>query len=179
MSNIQLAPIGLTQALKDQVYSMLKVAIAKMDIYSTPEPPKLDERRLAEDLGVSRTPVREALSRLEQEGLVKNVPRRGTYIVRKTKKEILEVVCVWAALESMAARLATQHASGTEISKLRKMFASFDDKEEARAHINEYSDTNIEFHRTIMALSKCSLIQTMASNLFAYAINTCSGGEGT
>ncbi len=168
MSNIQLAPIGLTQALKDQVYSMLKVAIAKMDIYSTPEPPKLDERRLAEDLGVSRTPVREALSRLEQEGLVKNVPRRGTYIVRKTKKEILEVVCVWAALESMAARLATQHASGTEISKLRKMFASFDDKEEARAHINEYSDTNIEFHRTIMALSKCSLIQTMASNLFLH-----------
>ena len=153
MSNIQLAPIGLTQALKDQVYSMLKVAIAKMDIYSTPEPPKLDERRLAEDLGVSRTPVREALSRLEQEGLVKNVPRRGTYIVRKTKKEILEVVCVWAALESMAARLATQHASGTEISKLRKMFATFDDKEEARAHINEYSDTNIEFHRTIMRLA--------------------------
>ena len=168
MSNIQLAPIGLTQALKDQVYSMLKVGIAKMDIYSTPEPPKLDERSLAEDLGVSRTPVREALSRLEQEGMVKNVPRRGTYIVRKTKKEILEVVCVWAALESMAARLATQHASGTEISKLRKMFASFDDKEEARAHINEYSDTNIEFHRTIMALSKCSLIQTMASNLFLH-----------
>ena len=100
MSNIQLAPIGLTQALKDQVYSMLKVAIAKMDIYSTPEPPKLDERRLAEDLGVSRTPVREVLSRLEQEGLVNNVPRRGTYIVRKTKKEILEVVCVWALIWS-------------------------------------------------------------------------------
>ena len=46
------------------------------------------------------------------------------------------------------------------------MFASFDDKEEARAHIDEYSDTNIEFHKTIMALSKCSLILTMASNLF-------------
>ena len=66
----------------------------------------------------------------------------------------------------MAARLAIQSASGTEISKLRKMFASFDDKEEARAHIDEYSDTNIEFHKTIMALSKCSLILTMASNLF-------------
>jgi|TARA_B100000809_G_scaffold213870_1_gene218450 DNA-binding GntR family transcriptional regulator len=66
----------------------------------------------------------------------------------------------------MAARLAIQNASGTEISKLRKMFASFDDKEEARAHIDEYSDTNIEFHKTIMALSKCSLILTMASNLF-------------
>ena len=92
MSDAKLAPIGVTQALKDQVYSMLKDAIANMDSYSTPEPPKRDERRLAEELGVSRTPIREALSRLEQEGLVNNVPRRGTYIVRKTKKEILEVV---------------------------------------------------------------------------------------
>ncbi len=44
MSDIKLAPIGVAQALKDQVYSMLKDAITEMDIYSTPEPPKLDER---------------------------------------------------------------------------------------------------------------------------------------
>ena len=56
MTNIRLAPIGVAQALKDQVYSMLKDAITEMDIYSTPEPPKLDERRLAKALGVSRTP---------------------------------------------------------------------------------------------------------------------------
>jgi DNA-binding GntR family transcriptional regulator len=53
----------------------------------------------------------------------------------------------------MAARLAIQNASGTEISKLRKMFASFDDKEEARAHIDEYSDTNIEFHKLLWRLA--------------------------
>ena len=54
MSDIKLAPIGVAQALKDQVYSMLKDAITEMDIYSTPEPPKLDERRLVRALGVSR-----------------------------------------------------------------------------------------------------------------------------
>ena len=87
MSDVKLAPIGATQALKDQVYSMLKDAIANMDIYSTPEPPKLDERRLAEELGVSRTPVREALSRLEQEGLVNNVPGAArTSCVRPRRK---------------------------------------------------------------------------------------------
>ena len=87
MSDVKLAPIGATQALKNQVYSMLKDAIANMDIYSKPEPPKLDERRLAEELGVSRTPVREALSRLEQEGLVKNVPGAArTSCVRPRRK---------------------------------------------------------------------------------------------
>jgi DNA-binding GntR family transcriptional regulator len=52
----KLTPIGLPQTLKDQVYLILKGAIANMDINSTPEPPKLDERRLAKALGVSRAP---------------------------------------------------------------------------------------------------------------------------
>jgi DNA-binding GntR family transcriptional regulator len=52
----KLTPIGLAQALKDQVYLMLKDPIANMDINSTPESPKLDQRRLAKALGVSRAP---------------------------------------------------------------------------------------------------------------------------
>ena len=66
---------------------------------------------LGEQLGVSRTPVREAISRLEQEGIVENIARRGAFVVRKNKEEILDIVDVWAALESMAARLATSRAS--------------------------------------------------------------------
>ena len=168
MADMKLPTIGANRGLKNQVYAMLKEAISGMDIYSTPEPPKLDERKLADELGVSRTPVREALSRLEQEGLVKNVPRRGTYVARKSKKEILEVICVWAALESMAARLATRNAGDEEIGRLRRMFATFDDKEEARAHIDEYSDTNIRFHQTIIAMSKCELLESMADTLFLH-----------
>ncbi len=164
---MRVVPIGATRVLKDQVYSILREAVGNMDIYSTPEPPRLDERKLAEELGVSRTPVREALSRIEQEGFVKNIPRRGTFVVRKTKREVLEVVYAWAALESMAARLATERASDEEIGRLREIFATFDD-EEARAHINEYSDTNIEFHQTLIGLSQCELIKTMASSLFLH-----------
>ncbi len=163
----RVVPIGATRALKDQVYSILREVISNMDIYSTPEPPRLDERKLAEELGVSRTPVREALSRLEQEGFVRNIPRRGTFVVRKTKQEVLEVVYVWAALESMAARLATERASDDEIGQLRERFATMDD-EEARAHIHEYSDTNIEFHQTLIGLSQCELIKTLADSLFLH-----------
>ena len=107
---VRVVPIAATRVLKDQVYTILREAISEMDIYSTPNPPRLDERKLAQEIGVSRTPVREALSRLEQEGLVRNIPRRGTFLVRKTKQEVLEVVYVMAALESMAARLVTETA---------------------------------------------------------------------
>ncbi len=138
-----------------------------MDIYSTPEPPRLDERKLAEELGVSRTPVREALSRLSQEGFVRNIPRRGSFVVRKTKREVIEVVHVWAALESMAARLATEVASDEEIGKLRALYATFDD-EEARAHINEYSDFNIEFHQLLIGMSRCHLIESLSDSLFLH-----------
>ena len=81
-----------------------------MNIYADEAELRLDERDLSQRFGVSRTPLREALAQLDQEGLVRIVARRGIFIVRKTKAEILDMITVWAALESMAARLATQHA---------------------------------------------------------------------
>ncbi len=155
-------------ALKDRVYEALKQAIMEMDIYAEMEPPKLDERRLAEELGVSRTPIREALLRLEQEGLVLTIPRRGAFVARKTKKEVLEMIQVWAALESMAARLATERASDQEIARLRGMFATLEEGEKASAHIDEYSDQNIEFHQRIIGLSHSDLLIAMAASLFVH-----------
>lgn len=165
---ISLQPVDAQFVLKDKVYHALKAAITSMDIYSQPQPPKLDERKLAEELGVSRTPIREAISRLEQEGLVQTIPRRGAFVVRKTKREILEMICVWAALEGMAARLATRQATDEELASLRKLFATFDDSDESGAHIDEYSETNIQFHQTIMKLSKCELLNQMAESLFIH-----------
>ncbi len=152
--------------LKDRTYLALKEAIAAKNIYAESEELRLDERQLCEDLGVSRTPVREALARLEQEGFVRTEPRRGVYVVRKTKAEIIEMITVWAALESMAARLITERASDDEIKSLRRMFGAFDGA--ATARIDEYSDTNIKFHQALLGLSKCSLISDMTENLFIH-----------
>src|SRR5688572_8299725 len=66
-------------------YEALRNAILSMDVYHSDADLRLDEKSLAADLGVSRTPVREALARLEHEGLVRIVPRKGIYIVRKSK----------------------------------------------------------------------------------------------
>jgi DNA-binding GntR family transcriptional regulator len=165
MSLPGIAPLAQSKGLKIQVYEALRELIGHMDIYGSNDPIRLDERALGEQLGVSRTPVREAISRLEQEGLVVNIARRGAFVVRKNKDEILDIVDVWAALESMAARLATSRASDEEISQLRKNFSTFDG-EDARAHIDEYSDTNIEFHQTIIRLGHSELITQMANQLF-------------
>jgi DNA-binding GntR family transcriptional regulator len=170
MSNLKIPvrPVDVQFVLKDKVYEALKDAITSMDIYSAPQPPKLDERKLAEELGVSRTPIREAISRLEQDGLVQTIPRRGAFVMRKSKREILEMICVWAALEGMAARLATKHATDGELASLRKLFTTFDDADETGAHIDEYSETNIEFHQAIMKLSKCELLKQIAEGLFIH-----------
>ena len=166
--DIKLQPLNVNTVLKDKVYEALKVAIMSMDIYAGEDPPKLDERQLAEELGVSRTPIREALSRLEQEGLVRNIPRRGAFVVRKTKKEILEMICVWGALESLAARMAAVNASDEELAGLRRMFATYEDSKRASANIDEYSDDNINFHQAILRLSKCDLLVSLAEGLFIH-----------
>ncbi|WP_275099098.1 GntR family transcriptional regulator [Sedimenticola hydrogenitrophicus] len=167
-SRLTLQPIRNNNVLKDNVYKALKDAITSMDIYNEGEPPKLDERRLAEELGVSRTPVREAIARLEHDGLVETIPRRGASVVRKTKQEILDIIYVWAALESMAARIATEKATDKAIAKLRKMFVTFDGAEDARAHIDEYSDTNLQFHQSIIDLANCELLSKTAASLLVH-----------
>ena len=166
-SQLIVEPIEPSFSLKDRIYASLREAITSMNIYDEEAQLRLDERELSEKLAISRTPIREALARLEQEGLVRIVPRKGVYIVRKTKAEILEMITVWAALEAMAARLIIERASEAEIASLRKLFATFRDGQ-LQAKIDEYSDTNIEFHQTLLKLSRCRLLQDMADQLFIH-----------
>jgi len=166
VGSLALAPLNAV-SLRDQAYALLKDAIASTDIYSQRHPLRLDERELMQALGVSRTPIREALSILEQEGFVRTVPRRGIFIVRKSKREIIEMIQMWAALESMSARLATLHASDEEIGKLRHLFDEFHTSSPAE-HIGEYSDANIAFHQMIIRLGGSQLIADATKNLFIH-----------
>jgi DNA-binding GntR family transcriptional regulator len=166
-SRIAVAPLEDTSTFADRAYTALKGVILGLDIYDRPGEIRLDERRLASDLGISRTPVREAMAQLEREGFVRSVPRRGIYVVRKTKAEVIELITAWAALESMAARLITQGASEQEIAKLRAMFATFENGS-LHANLDEYSQVNIEFHQTIIRLSRNRVLIDLAENLFAH-----------
>ncbi len=167
VARLKVQPIEVDFRLTSQTYKALKHAITSMNIYAGDEEIRLDERQLSQDLGVSRTPIREAMARLAQEGLLRIVARKGAFVVRKTKAEIIEMITVWAALESMAARLITLRAGDAEIATLRKMFASFEGKE-IKANIDEYSDTNIQFHQTLLRLSRCDLLNELTENLFIH-----------
>lgn len=174
----KLSPIAESFTLKDHTFKVLRAAILEMDIYRPDADLRLDERQMAERLGISRTPIREALARLAQDGLVDIVPRKGVFVQRKSREEILEMVVTWAALESMAARLATVHASKAQLDALRK-FAMKHSSDAVRADLEEYSDANIKFHQTILELSGCSLLRKTADGLFTHmqAIRRRAMGE--
>jgi DNA-binding GntR family transcriptional regulator len=162
-----LTPISASVSLRDRAYAALKQMITDADIYSRSDEIRLDERQLSAALEVSRTPIREAMTLLEQEGFLRTEPRRGIFIVRKTKKQIIEMIEMWAALESMAARLATLHASDAGIASLRAVFDEFRTTTPAE-HIEEYSDANIAFHQAIIRLSGSHLMGKTIDNLFIH-----------
>src|SRR5438105_1290061 len=106
-------------------------------------------------------------AQLEREGFVRAIPRRGIYIVRKTRREVIEMITAWAALESMAARLITQQATDPEIGSLRSMFTKFENGQ-LHARLDEYSEVNIEFHQSIIRMSRNRVLIDLAENLFTH-----------
>ena len=166
-ARLVVAPIDSRETFKDKAYAALRKVIVRSDIYRSRTAIRLDERQLAQEFGISRTPVREAMAQLEREGFVRTVPRRGIYVVRKTKQEVIEMITAWAALESMAARLITETATDEEIAGLRRMFAAYEG-DKLHARLDEYSEVNIRFHQTIIEMSGNSVLIQLAENLFTH-----------
>ncbi len=163
---LKIEPLDIGLGLRQQACEAIKRAIMAMDIYGHHEDIRLDERQLSQDLGVSRTPIREALSVLEQEGFVRSIPRRGIHVVRKSKREVVEMIAVWAAIESMAARLAAPRATAAELTQLRALVDAF--RDDPSGHISEYSDANMAFHRAIIRMGDVALMSSLTDTLFIH-----------
>ena len=147
--------IGATN-LKSKVYESLKKYILSLNIYLKESDFHLDERQLSEKLGVSRTPIREAIAKLESEGIVITVPRRGVFVHRKSKKELIDIVTVWAGLEGYAAHLIIKNSKKEEIESLNK-YCQYT-KQNVLSDLDNYSNDNIKFHEQIMKLTKVRLM---------------------
>ena len=120
--NISISPIEPPASLANLVYDSLKELILTSQFDPSQ---RLDERTLAAQLGISRTPLREAIHRLVAEGFLRVEPRRGVFVNEKSKNEIVEILYVRAALESMGARLATRHVTDGDVAGLRSIFDVF------------------------------------------------------
>jgi DNA-binding GntR family transcriptional regulator len=162
----RMEPLAVSLGLRKQACEAIKRAITEMNIYGHPLEIRLDERQLSQDLGMSRTPIREALSVLEQEGFVRSVPRRGLLVVRKSKREVVEMITVWAAIESMAATLAAPRVTEAGLAELHALVDVF--QEDPTEQISEYSQANMEFHKAIIRMGGVELMTGLTDNLFIH-----------
>ncbi|GEK48793.1 GntR family transcriptional regulator [Bisbaumannia pacifica] len=110
--------------IRDKVYAYLKDAILRGE-YKAGD--RLVERVLAEKLNISRTPIREALFRLETQRFVRTVPRKGVVVNEIPQAEILEVFMILASLESLAARLAAQKVNDEIVVEIDRLMAEMDE----------------------------------------------------
>jgi DNA-binding GntR family transcriptional regulator len=155
-------------SLAEKAYEAIKESLLQMDLTDLSVEDRIDERGLAEQLGVSRTPLREAINRLVLEGFLMVVPRKGIFVVKKSKKEIVEILLVRAALEGLAARLAAQYVTEIDIHKLKKIIAPFDSINAIGKKSLKFSNANVEFHELVLKLSRCQVLTDLASNLFVH-----------
>jgi DNA-binding GntR family transcriptional regulator len=163
---LRIEPLEVSIGLRRRACDAIKRAITDMDIYGHRGEIRLDERQLSQELGVSRTPIREALSVLEQEGFVRSVPRRGIVVVRKSKREVIEMITVWAAIESMAARLAAVRTTEADLAGLRALVDAF--RDDPSAQLTEYSRANMAFHTAIIRLGGIALMTSLTETLFIH-----------
>ena len=149
------------QPLRDVIFEALRKAIVSGDIKPGE---RLMEVSLADQMGVSRTPVREAIRKLEAEGLVTMVPRKGTHVSELSVKDIMDVLEVRAALDKLATRLAAKRMQPQQIKSLEsihKQFVNHVEKENIEGTVRK----DIEFHDLIYAASGNSRLIGVSSTL--------------
>lgn len=151
------------RSLHDQVASRIRDLI----IEGTLEPgSRIDEAHLIEELGVSRTPFREALRTLAAEGLVIVRPSKGSIVRKLTRDEVFSMLEVLGNLEKLAGELACERASDEEIATLIELHENMMNCYRARDRMPYYK-MNQEFHSRLAELSKNDTLQEMQANIQA------------
>lgn len=167
----RLTPIKLDsyQPLREVVCESLRDAIRK-GILKPGQ--RIMEIKLAEELGVSRTPVREAIRKLELEGYVVMMPRRGTYVADMSIRDINEIFEIRTALESLSNGLAAEHITEDELEHLQRLLVviggyikEYEDGPDREAAMDKIVKTDIEFHDLLYHAARNNRLVGIISNL--------------
>ena len=149
-SSLNLAP-AQKRVLADEVADVLRVAI--LDGRLAPEQ-QIVEAQVAEMMQVSRGPVREALTRLEQEGLVYKLRNRGTFVARLSREDVEEVYSLRQALELLAVPYFLKNATPEDIARLERVVEKISRQARTDVTPKEAADLDVEFHETLMRAAR-------------------------
>lgn len=159
----RLQPIVLNsyKPLREVVCETLRQAI-RDGVFKPGE--RLMEVSLAEELGVSRTPVREAIRKLELEGFVVMIPHRGTYVADISLKDVTQVFEIRSALEELAAQLAAERITPDEIEFLERMLVEIGTFMEEK-NMDKVVEADINFHEVLYKASRNERLVEIIHNL--------------
>jgi DNA-binding GntR family transcriptional regulator len=158
---LQVEPIE-SKIIRDQVLDAIEKALVSGEL--RPED-RVNEAEIARDAGISRGPVREAIQHLVAEGILVNVPHRGTYVAQWTKRDVAETYGLRALLESYAASLAKERMSVEEMTTLENIVSDM----EACARRGDaacLSELDLEFHHRLYELSGHTLLMRVLRDLW-------------
>ena len=147
--------------LSNKVYAAIKEMVAN---HRFQPGARLNVEKISKELEVSRTPVWEAVRRLQQEGLLQNIPYRGVFMVEMTLERALELYQVREALEGLAARLAALYANEKILDKMREILEN-QIKVVEKGDLLGYSRTDFDFHGLIHKMSRNAVLQEMLESL--------------
>ena len=151
-----------SQNLRDRIYEIIRDMILHREL----EPgEKIIEEEMAERIGVSRTPLREALLRLETDGIVKFIPRRGAFVRRQNKQKIIEVLEVREVLEGLVARLAAQKMDSQNLSRLRACLERINETQDTDDQLIRFTHADEEFHSILLDACGSGMLQNMMSTV--------------
>jgi DNA-binding GntR family transcriptional regulator len=158
-----LVPVKLDsyKPLREIVFEAIREAIIRGDLK---QGERLMETQLAEEMGVSRTPVREAIRKLELEGLVVMVPRKGAYVAGLSLKDIIDVFEIRSALEALAGALAAERITDNELEELERFLVLIGECAE-KNDIQQFVDLDTRFHDLLFQATRNSRLLQMINNL--------------
>lgn len=147
--------------LRDVVFNTLREAILKGELKPGE---RLMELQLAAKLGVSRTPIREAIRMLEQEGLAVTIPRKGAEVARMTEKDMEDVLQIREALDELAASIACEQMTPEELEELRKAAKEFEEYTKSE-DLKRIAEMDVRFHDIIYQATRNPKLVNMLNNL--------------
>ena len=157
------SPVLAPRALYEQVAEQLRQRIFKRELSPGSW---IDELKIADEYGISRTPLREALKVLAAEGLVTMKVRRGAYVTEVSETDLADVYHLLGVLESDAAAAVARHATDADLAQLEELHQQLESAQlQGKAGVQPFLDLNIRFHAQLLALANNRWREQMVNDL--------------